>query len=132
MSYRRLFAVALVVMGPATASAQFTTFIPPQSRARDSVQAVAATQTAKADSVTRAGVTNMTTWVDSAAGTVRPHTVADSLAATNRPGTGFANGSAAPMTASPLPALLLAGAISLFAGLVLLGNPRGRGSDKRA
>lgn len=133
MSYRRVFAVALVVLAPATASAQFTTFIPPQGRARDSVQAAAlATQKAAADSVTRAGVTNMTTWVDSAAGTVTARTVADSLASTNPPTTGFTNGSTAPMTASPLPALLVAGVISLFAGLLLLGTTRGHGSDNRA
>lgn len=132
MSYRRFFAVALIVLAPATVSAQFTTFIPPQSRARDSVQAAAVTQKATADSVTRAGVTNMTTWVDSAAGTVTPRAVADSLATTNQPATGFANGSTAPMTASPLPTLLLAGAISLFVGLLLLGSTRERGRDKRA
>lgn len=133
MSYRRFLAVALVVLAPGAASAQFTTFIPPQNRARDSVQAAAvATQKAAADSVTRAGVTNMTTWVDSAAGTVTPRTIADSLATTNQPATGFANGSTAPMTASPLPTLLLTGAISLFAGLLLLASTRERGSDKRA
>lgn len=130
MSYRRFATLALVVLAPATAAAQFTTFIPPQNRTRDSVQAAAAVaQKAKADSVTRAGVTNMTTWVDSAAGAVRPNAVADSLARTNQPPTTFANGSTAPMTASPLPTLLVIGALSLFMGLVLLG---GRSSNRRA
>lgn len=131
MSYRRFFALAMIALAPATAAAQFTTFIPPQNRARDSVQAAATVaQKAHVDSVTHAGVTNMTTWVDSAAGTVSARTLADSLAQSNQPATTtMANGSTAPMTASPLPTLLLAGAASLFIGLALVG---GRGSDRRA
>lgn len=130
MSYRRFLTLAMLALAPATVSAQFTTFIPPQSRARDSVQAAAAAaQTAQADSAMRAGVTNLTTWVDSAAGAVTPGTVADSLAATNQPATTLVEGSTAPMTASPLPTLLVTGSISLLLGLVLV---RGHGNKRRA
>ena len=71
MSYRYLLALALAAGIASEASAQFTTFIPPQNKAADSVKtAVAVQQRAVADSIQRVQLTNMKTWVDSAAGSV--------------------------------------------------------------
>ncbi len=127
MSYRRLALLMLIASVPATASAQFTTFIPPQNKAKDSVKAaVVAEQRAKSDSITAASVTNMRTWVDSAAGVVAPTTAADSLTRAAAESTTFRNGSPAPMTASSLPLLLLLGVSSLGAGVMLLARPTWR------
>src|SRR5206468_1981495 len=114
---------------PKIASAQFTTFIPPRNPVADSAKAAAVVeQKAQTDSVARAQITNMKTWVDSAAGIApAPQTAADSLAqnqsaatTTAAESTTFRNGMRAPATASDLPLLLLAGAALLFAGLVVL------------
>jgi hypothetical protein len=115
----------LIASVPATASAQFTTFIPPKNKAKDSVKAaVVAEQHAKSDSITAASVTNMRTWVDSAAGVVAPTTAADTLMTrAAAESTTFKNGSPAPMTASSLPLLLLLGVSSLSAGAMLLARP---------
>lgn len=129
MSYRRLLVVALLAGLPGIASAQFTTFIPPQNKVADSVkQAVAAAQKAQADSTVQAQVTNMKTWVDSAAGIAAPPmTAADSLAArtavTAADTTTVVNGVRAPATASDLPLLLLLGAALLIGGLILRASP---------
>lgn len=132
MSYRRFALIALIASLPASASAQFTTFIPPQ-KARDSVKAaVAADQRARADSITAASVTNMRTWVDSAAGTIAPtvgdslNRSADSLSSAAADTMTLRNGSPAPMTASALPLLLLVGMVSLSAGAALLVRPATR------
>jgi hypothetical protein len=128
VSYRRLALLALIIASaPASASAQFTTFIPPQSKVKDSVKAaVVAEQRARSDSMTAASVTNMRTWVDSAAGVVAPTTAADSLTRAVAESTTFRNGSPAPMTASSLPLLLLLGVSSLSAGALLLVRPTRR------
>ena len=130
MSYRRLFVLLLLVATPATAKAQFTTFIPPKNKAQDSVKAaVVAQQKAQADSVTAAALTNMKTWVDSAAGIVAPTTHADSvmradsLATAAAENSTFRDGSRAPSTASPLPFLALIGATCLAMGVGLLRIP---------
>ena len=69
MSHRRLFVLALIAGMPGIAGAQFTTFIPPKPKAVDSVKAVVvAQQQAQADTALSARITNMKTWVDSAAG----------------------------------------------------------------
>src|SRR5436190_16649137 len=63
----RIALVALVVASPA--SAQFTTFIAPPSPVKDSLKAaVVAEQKSVTDSITHAQITDMKTWVDSAAG----------------------------------------------------------------
>jgi len=113
-------------MLPASAAAQFTTFIPPKNKVQDSVKAVVAEQQrARADSMTAASLTNMKTWVDSAAGVVPP-TRADSAIAAVDSAT-FPNGSRAPMTASALPLLIVIGAASLGVGAFLLSAPTGSG-----
>jgi hypothetical protein len=133
MSYRRLFVLALIAGLPGIAGAQFTTFIPPQPKVVDSVKAVVAAATvARTDSVVNMQLTNMKTWVDSAAGVAPvPMTVADSLATTATtvasaevPPATMVNGQRAPATASALPLIALLGASTLSVGLLLLAGPR--------
>jgi hypothetical protein len=148
MSHRRLLVLALLSGLPTIASAQFTTFIPPRNKAADSAKtAVVEQQRAKADSIVKVQLTNMKTWVDSAAGVVAPpSTAADSMASmatlpspAARDTQMFAraavadsaprlrNGERAPATASDLPLLALIGAIALGIGTVMLaGNQLGR------
>jgi hypothetical protein len=138
MPYRCLLGFALIAGISSAASAQFTTFIPPQTKAADSVKAVVATQQrVRADSVQRVQLTNMKTWVDSAAGVVAPPvaTRADSLmgsppdsltrskVATDSAPT-LKNGARAPETASDLPLLALLGAMGLGIGTVLLAGTK--------
>lgn len=149
MSYRRLLTIALIAGLPAVSQAQFTTFIAPKPKVVDSVKTVtlakpvaAAAQKAEADSAVKTQLTNMKTWVDSAAGLApepassaasdsvvtvttpapapRPTmrtapriTAADSLA--------FRNGARAPSTATNLPMFLVLGGLMVFAGATLVG-----------
>ena len=131
MSYRRLLALVMLAGMPATAAAQFTTFIPPQVRVADSVKAVvAAAQKAQTDSAVSMQLTNMKTWVDSAAGiTTPPVTATDSATVGLTPAaaaetTTFSNGARAPETASDLPTLALIGAVLLGLGTILLSEHR--------
>lgn len=136
MPYRRVFVLSLILGLPAATQAQFTTFIPPQAKAADSVKAtVAAQKAAQADTSINARLANLKTWVDSAAGVVAPSKGAqDSLAArstakatgdslaANAPDTSaLRNGARAPATASDLPLLALSGAAALALGSLLLG-----------
>lgn len=131
MTFSRLVGLALIAGMPGIARAQFTTFIPPVDKAADSVKAaVVAEQKAQNDSVVTAQMTNMKTWVDSAAGIaptpVTPVTAADSLAVattttttTTRTDSAFVNGMRAPATASLLPLLLVLGIGLIFAGVLI-------------
>ena len=130
MPYHRLITLLMIVSFPAAAAAQFTTFIPRQNKVADSVKtAVAVEQKARTDSSVNMQLTNMKTWVDSAAGVVStPRTAADSLAdtlpAANVAGVDSAalrGGARAPETASDLPLLALIGATALGIGALLLG-----------
>ncbi len=136
MSHRRLLVLALIAGLPGIAGAQFTTFIPPQNKLADSVKAIVVAQKeARADSVVATRITNMKTWVDSAAGiTAIPMTAADSLAtAPVRTDTAsmpampakpvMRNGAPAPATASALPLVALIGVGALVAGALLVGGP---------
>jgi hypothetical protein len=138
MSYRYLIAFAFIAGSSSAASAQFTTFIPPRTKAADSVKAAVATQQrVRTDSIQRVQLTNMKTWVDSAAGVVAPPitTTADSLmgsppdsltrsqVATDSAPT-LKNGARAPATASDLPLLALLGAMGLGIGTVLLAGTK--------
>ena len=139
MSYRYLLGFALIAGISSAASAQFTTFIPPQTKAADSIKtAVATEQRAQADSIQRVQLTNMKTWVDSAAGVVTPPatTRADSLmglppdsltksqaVATDTAPT-LKNGARAPETASNLPLFALLGAMGLGIGTVMLAGTK--------
>ena len=131
MSHRRLLVLALIAVLPGVARAQFTTFIPPQLKAVDSVKAVVAAQTkAQTDSVVNMQLTNMKTWVDSDAGiTPLPTTAADTVATAAMPVTAtpaatvMRNGRRAPATASSLPLIALIGAVTLALGMFLLASP---------
>jgi hypothetical protein len=120
----------MIVSFPAAAAAQFTTFIPPQNKVADSVKtAVAVEQKARTDSSVNMQLTNMKTWVDSAAGVVSaPRTAADSLAdslpvskVAGVDSVALRGGARAPETASDLPLLALIGATALGIGALLLG-----------
>jgi hypothetical protein len=140
MSYRYLLAFALSAGISSAATAQFTTFIPPQTKAADSVKTAAATQQrAGADSIQRVQLTNMKAWVDSAAGVVAPPvtTRADSLMglppdSLTRPQSQVATDSAptltkgarAPETATNLPLFALLGVIGLGIGTVMLAGTK--------
>lgn len=136
MRVRRLIVFSLIASMPAAAAAQFTTFIPPQAKVADSAKAaVAAQKTAQADTSLNTRLTNLKTWVDSAAGVAAPSTQAkDSLAIptpdsaavstspTNPSDTAaLRHGARAPETASDLPMLALIGAVTLGLGALLLG-----------
>ena len=130
---------AATLLTPAALSAQFTTFVaPPRKAAADSAPATVAAK-ARADSVARMSLTDMKTWVDSAAGTSTQVASANdtTMAAANaamtpppaatgnaRTTTTFSNGAIAPNTASPLPAYLAAGLASFSVGLFLLRRRR--------
>lgn len=130
MSYRRLIMLAMIASLPAIARAQFTTFIPPQNKAVDSVKAVVVAQSkAHADSAVNMQLTNMKTWVDSAAGVapVPTTTVATSMStAASAPvsSTRMRNGRRAPATASALPLIALIGALSLGFGMFFVASPQ--------
>ena len=130
MPHHRLTTLIMIVSFPAAAAAQFTTFIPPQNKVADSVKtAVAVEQKARTDSSVNMQLTNMKTWVDSAAGVVSaPRTAADSLAdslpmakVAGVDSVALRGGARAPETASDLPLLALIGATALGIGALLLG-----------
>lgn len=129
MTIRRLLVLALMAGIPKVASAQFTTFIPPRNVVADSVKAaVVAAQKTQTDSVSHVQLTNMKTWVDSAAGivpapatSVAADSVAQRMAAADT--STFRNGMRAPATASDLPLLLVVGLAMLLLGLFLRGAP---------
>lgn len=129
MTFRRLLGLALIAGMPGIAGAQFTTFIPPVNKAADSVKAATVVeQKIRQDSVATAQMTNMKTWVDSAAGMVpTPSIPVDSIATattttattTTVDSTTFMNGARAPATASPLPLLAVLGVGLIFAGVFI-------------
>jgi hypothetical protein len=122
VSIRRLLVLACLVSVPKITEAQFTTFIPPKNKVADSVKAaVVAEQKAQEDSLSRAQVTNMKTWVDSAAG-LMPTTTADTLPPLETDTLAFRNGARAPATATSLPLMVLVGAAALLLGAFLLGS----------
>jgi len=131
---RRSLFIALLAVGPATAGAQFTTFIPPKPKVQDSIKAaVASGQVARSDSVARASITNLKTWVDSASGVTTPvMTAADSARLANATvvadtATTFRNGARAPSTASDLPLMAGLGGLLVMLGLLIRArSPRER------
>lgn len=122
VSKRWILSLILIATAPAAAAAQFTTFITPPNPAKDSIKAaVVAEQKAITDSVNRAQIANMKTWVDSAAGvvvppvdTTFPATFTDSMPVMT------ANGMVAPNTASPVPFLLLTGLLGMLIGIAMV------------
>ena len=132
MSRRWIVALASVVIA-APAPAQFTTFIAPPSPVKDSIKAaVVAQQHAAADSITRAQITDMKTWVDSAAGLVAPVRPTDTTSARDttltKNNTTVARSTVpgaalAPETASPLPFMLVIGVAAMLLGLAMMRKP---------
>ena len=120
--FRTILTGAALVLCTSRLSAQITTYVAPPRPLAASPQLVAAADSVRKDSVALATVTNMKAWVDSAAGVTVPAHVGDSIPA-NDPGrpvaTSFENGSVAPATASPLPALLALGGLTLVFGAAL-------------
>lgn len=136
MPHRRFFVLSLIVGLPAAAAAQFTTFIPPQTKPADSVRAPVATQKAvQPDTSLSTRLTNLKTWVDSAAGVAAAPkaaqdslpakkpvpTVSDSATAKTSDTATMRNGERAPATASDLPMMALIGSVALGLGALLLG-----------
>jgi hypothetical protein len=140
VTFRRLLGLALIAGMPGIAGAQFTTFIPPVDKTADSVKAaVVAEQQVQRDSIATAQMTNMKTWVDSAAGIAPiPVTPADSVLASVTPApvvdtATFVNGMRAPATASDLPLLFFLGLGLIVAGVaVVVGEPRRQRARVRA
>lgn len=128
VSNRWIVALVLVAAAPAAAAAQFTTFIAPPNPVKDSIKAVVvAAQKAVSDSITHAQITDMKTWVDSAAGVAAIPAIDTTLGVrgtTTKTTTVVSNGVAAPATASPLPFLLVFGGSAMLLGLALLRWPR--------
>ena len=128
MSKRWILSLMILAAAPSVAAAQFTTFITPPNPAKDSIKAaVVAEQKAITDSVTRAQITNMKTWVDSAAGVVVPpadtafavQTVTGDTVMMTPTG-----GLIAPNTASPVPFLLLTGVLGMLLGVAMVRRPQ--------
>jgi hypothetical protein len=134
-----LSAAALLI--PALLPAQFTTYIaPPRKATVDTAKPKppAAVARARADSASRMSLTDMKTWVDSAAGKSTPSmTVADTTPANvdtatvpaiqpsppTHPTTKFSSGAIAPNTATSLPTLLVLGVVMFASGVVLFRLP---------
>lgn len=130
VSNRLIATLFVLALAPATAAAQFTTFITPPNPVKDSIKAaVVAEQKATVDSITRAQIANMKTWVDSAAGIVVPPTdtafivktiTGDTVAVTP---VIKSSGMIAPNTASPVPFLLVTGILGMLVGIALIRRP---------
>lgn len=134
MSNRWIAALFIVALAPSTAAAQFTTFISPPNPLRDSIRAVvAAEQTAATDSVARAQIANMKTWVDSAAGIVVPPVdTTITTVTTTTTATATTDGLIAPNTASPVPFLLAVGIAGILLGLFMIRpRPTARRIDRK-
>lgn len=128
VSNRWMVALVLIAAAPAAGAAQFTTFIAPPTPIKDSIKAVVvAEQKSMSDSITHAQITDMKTWVDSAAGIAAIPAIDTTLGVKNtttQTTTAVSNGVVAPATASPLPFLLVIGGSAMLVGLVLLRRPQ--------
>lgn len=120
--FRRILTCAVLVAAARPAEAQITSYIAPPRAAVESRALIATADSARRDSVERATLTNMTAWVDSAAGVSVPTSVGLDSTDPGRPVTTFADGSVAPATASALPAMMLIGFVAFGAGIVLLAR----------
>lgn len=138
MLARILIASTVLTLAPAVAAAQFTTFVPPNRPDAPSVvtqQAAAA----RADTTRRQTLSQMTAWVDSAAGNVAVSPVMDTTArdsvttavdsvpaavAETPATTEFREGARAPNTASSLPIVTALGTLLLVAGVWLARGGR--------
>src|SRR5258708_327205 len=127
VSNRWTIALVLIAAAPAVAAAQFTTFIAPPSPIKDSNKAAVVTeQKSMSDSITHARITDMKTWVDSAAGIAAIPAIdtAHNARTTTQVTTAVSNGVVAPATGSQLPFLLLIGGSAMLVRLALLRRPQ--------
>jgi LPXTG-motif cell wall-anchored protein len=123
----------MILMVASPAAAQFTTVVTPPKRVVATAAMVA--DPTPRDTGRRATLQEMSAWVDSVAGKAPsagslPSVVdsaagevvapVEAAAATER----FSDGARAPNTASPLPALLLAGLAAIATGAALLATRR--------
>ena len=131
---RHTFALgAMILMVASPAAAQFTTVVTPPKRVVATASVVA--DPTPRDTGRRATLQEMSAWVDSVAGKAPPAgslppvvdsaagevvAPAEPAAATER----FSDGARAPNTASPLPALLIAGLAAMVTGAALLATRR--------
>ena len=130
----KLLLAAIVILAPASATAQFTTVVTPPKK-ETPAPAVVQAEAARADSAARMALGDMKLWVDSAAASIvaTTNTALDTAAAppattvaTNtgdvepQPTTSFRNGLPAPDTASTLPLLgvIAFGAMGMGAALL--------------
>ena len=140
---------AMLIAGAASANAQITTVVasPPKRNNPAQQAAVQREQAAAQDSIARVTMTGMKEWVDSAAAAlaIRPDTVptaADTSVGTPRAATAptpgsrsqaptradstaeFREGARAPDTATPIPAIALAGAVLIAIGVAMKRRER--------
>ena len=149
-SLGRAALAAMMIVGAGTANAQITTFVASPPRKTEPAQRAAAQQREKTaqDSVARVAMTGMKEWVDSASAAlaIRPDTVptaADTAVGTPRAATApapksdssasartserpseFTNGARAPDTATPIPAIGLAGILLIVIGAAMKRHER--------
>jgi hypothetical protein len=122
--FRAVLAGIALTLSASQASAQITTYVAPSRPPAPDPAVVAATDSARRDSLAAVAMTNMKEWVDSAAGIAVPESVGDSLPPVSV--TTFEDGSVAPATASDLPTLALVGFVFLLLGAGLVANrPKG-------
>lgn len=122
-------ALVVAVLAPVQAGAQFTAVVTPPPAEADAPASVETR--ARVDSADRAQLTDLRTWVDSAASVVASAspapTIVDSAApaapvpaAVPQQTTEFRDGARAPDTATSLPLLLALGSLLFASGLALL------------
>ena len=127
--FRAGFMGLALAVSASVAHAQITTYIAPPRQPKPSPQMVAAADSARADSAAAVAMTNMKSWVDSAAGVAVPPSVGDTTRADSVPPavvTTFEDGAVAPNTASALPTIAVFGVAVFAAGAVLLATGRPR------
>ena len=131
-SHRATFALAAVLSAgfAAPAKAQFTSYVAHPPRVDSAgVPILARTDSARkaqSDSAQRVAITNMKSWVDSAAiaaGTRVPAPAESGITDTST-AAATSSGIVPPDTATPLPAVLLAGMAAITAGAALLRRRR--------
>ena len=132
----RLCALALLLLAPAVAEAQFTTVVRPprqetsdklveRERARDSVATLQITSMQEwVDSVASAAAEAGDTIVTESAGILEADSVGFEPGAARESTVRYADGAAAPDTATPLPLLTLVGLLAAGLGGALLYRPR--------
>ena len=149
-SLGRAALAAMLIVGAGTANGQITTLVAAPPRKTEPAQQAAAQKRDQAaqDRVARVTMTGMKEWVDSASSAlaIRPDTgptTADTALATPRAATSparrsdstttartqaptpeFKNGARAPATATPIPAIGLAGVALVFVGVALRRRER--------